>query len=105
LYPFINDSVVSVHIRDTLTAKQFYLTAERTLLLVPRLNRETIQTQTYTLQNKHSNYVEFSIPLTIKEFYRYASYELLNDTLTIKKNKLIWPRKKIELKPHLKEGY
>ena len=102
-YSFINDSVVSII--NTSSEKQFYLAAERDMLIVPRINRETIRTQTQTLQDRHSNLVELSISLTIAEVNRYANYELLNDTLTIKKNKLVWSRKNIELKPHNKEGY
>jgi len=100
-YPLINDSVVTLV--DTFAVKRFYLTAERDNRLVPGINRETIRTQTYTLQNENGNLVELSTPLTGREVYRYASYELLNDTLEIKKGELIWKRKNVVLKPFLKE--
>jgi hypothetical protein len=94
--PFNNDSIVSIVLPNMI--EQFYLKAEKNTLVVPLINRETIQTYIYIPIRKNSNLFTISIPLSGKDIYHYASYEPINDTLIIKKNKLIWPRKSVVLK-------
>jgi hypothetical protein len=103
-YPFLANSIVSVNtIADTI--QQFYLSAERNLEVVLRMPRKTIQTQSYTRQSINNKIIELSIPLSKWEIDNYARYELINDTLVIKKNRLVWPRKNVVLKPHVKDVY
>jgi hypothetical protein len=96
IYPFQKDSILRVW--STSEIKQFYLKAIRNSAVRPLVNREKVTTQSYVIQNENSNHIIISIPLSYEDMGRYATYELLTDTLTIKKNKLIWPRKNVVLK-------
>jgi hypothetical protein len=102
-YPLQGDTIL--RIRPAQKIEQFYLTAQWNPGCRPLANRESIKTQSYVLQNENTNHTVISIPLLLTDKGRYAGYELLNDTLVIKKNKLVWRRKNLILKPHKKEGY